>query len=245
MARKRMIDPEYWSDEKIATLSLPARLFFIGLWNFSDDAGIFKSHPHLLKSFVFPYDELETVDIEKYLIEIEKQNLIFRYKINGQQYGIILNFRKHQVINKPQPSKLPAPSIQNRKYQDCIFKRDNYICHLCGDCLEGNIVSRNGEGKMPSIDHIIPQSKNGNDLPANLATACLSCNKSRGNKPLPQDYGSDTVVFQPKRKEVKLIEDKLIEDKITKDQGNVLQPTAAVIDSSYLKAKARELGGKQ
>ena len=57
MARKRMIDPEFWSDEEIATLSFPARLFYIGLWNFADDEGKGKGHSKLLKAQIFPYDE--------------------------------------------------------------------------------------------------------------------------------------------------------------------------------------------
>jgi len=39
-----MIKPEFWSDEKLAALSLQARLIYIGLWNLSDDYGIVKSH---------------------------------------------------------------------------------------------------------------------------------------------------------------------------------------------------------
>ena len=32
MPRIRTIKPEFWTDEKIIELSLPARLLFIGLW---------------------------------------------------------------------------------------------------------------------------------------------------------------------------------------------------------------------
>jgi hypothetical protein len=40
-----MIKPEFWSDEKLAALSLQARLIYIGLWNLSDDYGVVKGHP--------------------------------------------------------------------------------------------------------------------------------------------------------------------------------------------------------
>ncbi len=45
MARTRMIKPEFWSDEKLAALSLQVRLIYIGLWNLSDDYGVVKGHP--------------------------------------------------------------------------------------------------------------------------------------------------------------------------------------------------------
>lgn len=105
MARKRMIDPEFWSDEEIGKWSHSARLFYIGLWNFSDDAGRFKAHPNLLKSQIFPYDE--KIDIEN--LKIELGDKIQWYEAGGSSYGFIRKFLKHQRIDKPQPSKLPAP----------------------------------------------------------------------------------------------------------------------------------------
>ena len=43
MARIRSIKPEFWRDEKIATLKNKlAGFFFIGLWNVADDEGKFR-----------------------------------------------------------------------------------------------------------------------------------------------------------------------------------------------------------
>lgn len=211
-----MIDPEFWSDEKISNLSLRSRLLFIGIWNYSDDEGVIKARSEFLKSSVFPYDEVSSEEITECVNELCRQNLIFKYEIQSQSYAIILNFKKHQVINKPVPSKLPKPSIQNTKYKDALYKRDNYICHLCGEDLSNyiSLVMQQGDGKLPSLDHIIPQSKGGNDMPYNLKTACLTCNKRRGNKSLPDNYGSDT---EPLNDEVKLSKEKLREVKLSKE----------------------------
>lgn len=105
MARKRMIDPEFWSDEEIGQWSYEARLFYIGLWNFADDLGRFKAHPALLKSQIFPYDQ-------KFNIESLKKELNHKvqwYEVDGLQYGYLRNFNKHQRIDRPQDSKLPKP----------------------------------------------------------------------------------------------------------------------------------------
>jgi hypothetical protein len=39
MARIRTIRPEFWTSEQVTECSMPARLLFIGLWNFCDDGG--------------------------------------------------------------------------------------------------------------------------------------------------------------------------------------------------------------
>ena len=105
MARKRMIDPEFWSDEEIGLWSHSARLFYIGLWNFADDEGRFKAHNQLLKSQIFPYDT--ELDIES--LKGNLNHKIQWYEENGAQYGHIRNFLKHQRIDHPYPSKLPPP----------------------------------------------------------------------------------------------------------------------------------------
>jgi len=105
MPRKRMIDPEFWSDEEIGNWSAEARLFYIGLWNFADDEGRFKAHPKLLKSQIFPYSD--RISIEKLLQEINGKVLL--YESNGSRYGYLPNFLKHQRIDHPSNSKLPAP----------------------------------------------------------------------------------------------------------------------------------------
>jgi predicted nucleic acid-binding protein len=45
-----MIKPEFWDDEKLATVSRDARLLFVGLWSNSDDYGVVKGHPAWLKN---------------------------------------------------------------------------------------------------------------------------------------------------------------------------------------------------
>ncbi len=112
MARKRMIDPEFWSDEKIGNLSLEARLLFIGMWNFADDEGIIKARPEYLRSIIFPYDNLSLDRLSKSLNELLSQGLIYSYEVNGQHFILIKNFNKHQTINRPVPSKYPKPPTQ-------------------------------------------------------------------------------------------------------------------------------------
>lgn len=110
MARKRMIDPNFWTDEKLGTCEPLARMTFMGLISQADDAGRLNGHPALIKSQVFPYDYDITPDqVNKWLDQLEQKGLIRRYEVDGQSYIYIPKFLKHQKINRPSDSKLPPP----------------------------------------------------------------------------------------------------------------------------------------
>lgn len=111
MARKRMIDPSFWRDEKIGELAFVDRLIFIGLWTFAEDNGAGRANPKLLKADILPYDDTFRVsDFEKSLEKLATLNLISLYKVNDQNYYHITNFAKHQTINRPTPTSIPLPT---------------------------------------------------------------------------------------------------------------------------------------
>jgi hypothetical protein len=49
MARIRTVKPEFWTSEQVMELSPLARLAFIGMWNFCDDAGVHTASAKRLK----------------------------------------------------------------------------------------------------------------------------------------------------------------------------------------------------
>ncbi len=106
MARIRSIKPEFWVDEKVVELSFPARLLFIGLWNFADDDGRMAYSPKKIKMQIFPADNL---DLSELFGEIRRASLIDIYTVDNTEYLHIKNFAKHQKVDKRTPSKLPSP----------------------------------------------------------------------------------------------------------------------------------------
>lgn len=218
MARSRVIKPEFWSDEKVGELSYMERLLFIGMWNFADDEGLIKAHPSFLKANIFPYDDsLKPESIDKALGNLESKGIVYRYTNNNQKYIWIIKFRVYQRIDKPQKPMNPLPSIQNSGFAKVLFKRDNYICHLCKAEVSMAASLNEVDSSAPSIDHIVPKSKGGSNAPSNLATACISCNKRRGNTDLiifQEDSENDigTLTDEEKLKEVKEKESKEKED---------------------------------
>lgn len=61
-----------------------------------------------------------------------------------------------------------------------IFERDHWRCHLCGKKVERSKCAPHP--LSPSIDHIVPLSRGGDHVRANLACAHFSCNASKGNR---------------------------------------------------------------
>ena len=107
MPRRRMIKPEFFTDEKVISLPIPARLLFIGMWNHADDEGIFKDSPIQLKVQVFPADESIDLNVIKNYIDlmIQQKLLIAGLNVDDCKLLKITKWHDHQTINRPTPSK--------------------------------------------------------------------------------------------------------------------------------------------
>jgi len=61
----------------------------------------------MLASLLFPYDDDAPALIDQWLTELEAENCIRRYEVEGQHYLQITNWLQHQKIDKPSKSYLP------------------------------------------------------------------------------------------------------------------------------------------
>lgn len=98
MARIRSIHPGLYTDESFMTMSMVARLAWIGLWSECDDQGAFEWKSVVLKARLFPADNL---DFSLILSELEGMNCIRRYEYKGRSYGLVRNFTRFQRPKKP------------------------------------------------------------------------------------------------------------------------------------------------
>jgi len=106
MPRIRTIKPEFWQCSDMADVSDKAKLLALGLLNQADDEGYFQSHPALIKAAIFPFSD-SSVNIHTLLTELSNINYIELFTGgNGKVYGLIINFLKHQKINRPSPSHI-------------------------------------------------------------------------------------------------------------------------------------------
>lgn len=115
--RIRTIKPEFWRSPDITSLSSYfVRLFFIGLWTYVDDNGVGDDDVDLIRSDLFPRDNVEEVGqlIHGALSECSHKGLIVRYEdsVSGRRYLQVVNWH-HQRINRPSKSSKPLPSSGN------------------------------------------------------------------------------------------------------------------------------------
>lgn len=82
--------------------------------------------------------------------------------------------------------KLPYKKIMaNGVSRKAIFTRDKYTCAYCS--AKENLT----------VDHILPQSRGGQDIWENLITSCLRCNLKKSNR-TPKEADMK-LLFEPYR----------------------------------------------
>jgi hypothetical protein len=108
MARYRTIKPEFWSSEQVMECSPIARLMFIGMWNFADDAGRLSFSVKTIKAQIFPGDDVSTEAIRGMVDELSANGLVHLYTVEGKDYLTITGWH-HQKIDKPQKPRHPEP----------------------------------------------------------------------------------------------------------------------------------------
>jgi hypothetical protein len=108
VSRIRTIKPEFWAHPKVVECSTNARLMFIGLWNFCDDAGRHAFSPKQIKMEIFPGDNFATEDILRMLDELSSNGLLIVYRVDNKDILQVTGW-EHQKIDHPQKAKFPGP----------------------------------------------------------------------------------------------------------------------------------------
>lgn len=123
MARIRSVKPEFWSSEQVMECSPMARLLFIGLWNFCDDAGNHVNSERTIKAQVFPGDDITSTDVRRLLDELSSNELIAFYVHDGKDYLHVTGWKKHQRIDRPTYKHPPYPGDQSEPPRRALDER--------------------------------------------------------------------------------------------------------------------------
>lgn len=100
MAKIRSIKPEFWADEKLASIPIQARLLFIGTWSYADDNGVLRGNPAYIKSLIFPYDDnLRVGEVKRWIDALVEARMLIPFMFKGESYYMIRTFRSHQRID--------------------------------------------------------------------------------------------------------------------------------------------------
>jgi hypothetical protein len=104
MMRIRTIKPEWLEDERMAEASSDARVLSVALILLADDAGRGRLN-RATAARCFPSDpsafDRAFAELSGWFVE--------RYDVRGQGYFAIVNFQKHQRIDKPSKPRTPEP----------------------------------------------------------------------------------------------------------------------------------------
>jgi hypothetical protein len=121
MARIRTIKPEFWTSEQVVDCSPIARLLFIGMLNFCDDAGRHIASTRRLKMEVFPADDLAAEDIAGMIEQLIKAGLLVAYENGGERFWEVTGWDRHQKIERKtvrHPGALDDGSTIIRRHLD-------------------------------------------------------------------------------------------------------------------------------
>lgn len=156
MARIRSIKPDFFRHEGLQDLEAGnpgsyVMLTFAGLWGHCDKLGRFRWRPRVLKLDILPFLDF---DMTKTLMLLQQGGYVRRYKSEGEEYGEVVSFEKHQRISgkeAQEAEKHPEPAgYEDDQIEETTGKQQGSI----GEAQEtAGMEYRNGvqEGKGTEI----------------------------------------------------------------------------------------------
>ena len=110
--RARNLKPSLFANEILGQSDPFLTILFQGLWCIADREGLLEDRPMRIKAEVFPYRE--SLDIHRYLTELERLGFIHRYQVSNTPYIQVVKFLKHQNPHHTEKkSTLPKPENAN------------------------------------------------------------------------------------------------------------------------------------
>ena len=102
MKKHRGVSVDFWTDEKVVSMSPLARLLFMGSWHYCCDGGHLDATPLELKMRVLPADNCDPAELVE---EILTTGL---YARDEEGRLSVPKLPEHQKIDKPSQSRIPA-----------------------------------------------------------------------------------------------------------------------------------------
>lgn len=119
--RIRTIKPEWLDDEKLAAASDEARVLSVALILMSDDHGRGRASIATIAAETWRYaiernDGRDAPEVlakaSRALRELVEVGFVSLYEVKGQRYFEVVNWKKHQKVDKPSAPRVPAPEQQ-------------------------------------------------------------------------------------------------------------------------------------
>jgi hypothetical protein len=125
MARIRTFKPDFLRHELLQDIEAknPGKypmFVFLGLWSVCDKQGVFAWKPRSLKLDIYPFLDYDMEETLQILID---EGFIRKFVADedGETYGHVINFERHQRINGDEaknPPKYPSPPEETSEKQE-------------------------------------------------------------------------------------------------------------------------------
>lgn len=114
--RIRTIKPEFWAHPIMSRLPYDSRILALGLLNLSDDEGYFDADPDYIRGAVLFRED--SSNVRRMLDELSRNGWITLCGSPERPIGRVINFRKHQRVDRPQPSRLKQYALDESSTND-------------------------------------------------------------------------------------------------------------------------------
>jgi hypothetical protein len=113
--RIRQVKPAFWTDDRIASLPAPVRLFYIGLWMVADDAGWFRWNGPQLGAELYSFEgrAKRERNVEQWGELLEGQGRIRRYPCG---HSVIPTMTDHQRMS----AATKRVKTYEREHEKCV-----------------------------------------------------------------------------------------------------------------------------
>ena len=79
------------------------------------------------------------------------------------------------------------PNRRTKTFLKRLLNKQNQRCYYCQVMIFKKPVVISGKRQQATIDHYVPRSKGGPDIPSNFVAACWPCNQRKDNI-MPEDF---------------------------------------------------------
>jgi hypothetical protein len=144
--RIRTVKPEFWGHPVMSKQPDEVRLAAIGILNVADDEGYFLADPALIRSDLWPFDE-DSSRARRVLAQLSEVGWCeVREHTTHGKIGMVVNFAKHQRVDRPSASKLKGYFLDDHS----TSPRRTLVERSCPDQGSGIREQGAGSGAPPA-----------------------------------------------------------------------------------------------
>lgn len=126
MARRRYLQPPFWTNPLLSRCPALTRLMFQGIWTHADFDGCFQWDPDDLAMKILPRDDFDAAEA---LDRLERDGFIRSYIVKGKRFGYVVTWHKHQDPHPGEKPIYPKPAGD----PEFIVKVKEYRWRKAGD----------------------------------------------------------------------------------------------------------------